>query len=147
MQQVHYYENFLGEEQAALPKEKCMFYVISAPYEATVSYEGGTAKGPAALIAASDQLELWDGESIPFNEGIFTGPIVNCEGEPEQVLGRIEAAAKEAIENGSIPVTLGGEHTVSLAPLRALVKHYGNDFGIVHFDAHRNLLKTWLAKC
>ena len=139
MEEPHCYDKFLGEPCAALPKEECMFYVISAPYEASVSYEGGTAKGPAALIAASDQLEHWDGESIPFKEGIYTGPIVNCEGEPEEVLGRIEAATDEAIKNGSIPVTLGGEHTVSLGPLRALVKHYGNNFGIVHFDAHGDL--------
>ena len=139
MEEAHCYDKFLGEPQAARPKEECMFYVISAPYEATVSYEGGTAKGPAALIAASDQLEHWDGESVPFREGIYTGPVVNCEGEPEEVLGRIEAATEEAIKNGSIPVTLGGEHTVSLGPLRALVKHHGNNFGIVHFDAHGDL--------
>ncbi|MBQ4132384.1 MAG: agmatinase [Desulfovibrionaceae bacterium] len=139
MEEIHCYDKFLGEEEPYLPREDCRFYIISAPYEATVSYEGGTAKGPAALIAASDQLEFWDGESIPWHEGIYTGPIVDCEGEPEEVLGRIEAAVHMAVENGSIPVTLGGEHTISLAPLRALTKHYGNDFGIVHFDAHGDL--------
>ena len=139
MQEAHCYDKFMGEEEPYLPKEQCKFYVVSAPYEETVSYEGGTAKGPAALIAASDQLEHWDGESIPWHEGIYTGPVVDCKGEPEEVLGRIEAAVDAALKNGSIPVTLGGEHTISLAPLRALVKHYGSNFGIVHFDAHGDL--------
>ncbi len=139
MEEIHCYDKFLGEEEPYLPKKDCRFYIVSAPYEATVSYMGGTAKGPAALIAASDQLEFWDGESTPWYDGIYTGPVVDCEGEPEQVLGRIENAVREAIENGSIPVTLGGEHTISLAPLRALAKHYGYTFGIVHFDAHGDL--------
>ena len=136
MQEAHCYDKFMGEEEPYLPKEQCKFYVVSAPYEETVSYEGGTAKGPAALIAASDQLEHWDGESIPWHEGIYTGPVVDCKGEPEEVLGRIEAAVDAAVKNGSIPVTLGGEHTISLAPLRALVKHYGSNFGIGRVDAH-----------
>lgn len=139
MEEIHCYDKFLGEKKAAKPKNECMFHIISAPYEATVSYEGGTAKGPAALIAASDQLEQWDGESTPWNEGIYTGPIVDCEGEPEEVLGRIEKAVDDAVKSGSIPVTLGGEHTVSLAPLRALVKQHGKEFGVVHFDAHGDL--------
>ncbi len=137
--ETHFYDKFLGEEKPSCPKEKCMFYIISAPYEATVSYKGGTAKGPAAIIEASDQLEFWDGESIPFNEGIYTGPVVDCEGKAEDVLLRIEQAVEEACCNGSIPITLGGEHTVSLAPLRALHKRHGNTFGIVHFDAHGDL--------
>ena len=62
MQEAHCYDKFMGEEEPYLPREQCKFYVVSAPYEETVSYEGGTAKGPAALIAASDQLEHWDGE-------------------------------------------------------------------------------------
>lgn len=139
MMEPHCYDKFLGEENPARPKEECMFYIVSAPYEATVSYKGGTAAGPAALIEASDQLEHWDGESVPFNEGIYTGPVVNCKGEPEEVLARIEEAVEEACANGSIPVTLGGEHTISLAPLRALHKRHGSDFGIVHFDAHGDL--------
>ena len=39
------------------------FHVLPVPLEATVSYGGGTAGGPAAILAASQQLEDWDGHS------------------------------------------------------------------------------------
>ena len=42
--------------------------------EATVSYEGGTAKGPEAIIEASQQIELFDVDekTYPYKAGIST---------------------------------------------------------------------------
>ena len=38
-------------------------------------------------------------------------------------------------------VTLGGDHSIALAALRALYKIYGKPITVIHFDAH---LDTWL---
>ena len=51
--------------------ESARFHVVPVPYEKTVSYGNGTAKGPAAIIEASSQLERFDGESDPGAEGIY----------------------------------------------------------------------------
>ncbi len=135
---------FLQSELPFRPAEDCRYHLISVPYEDNVSYGGGTSHGPAAIIEASDQLESWDGESIPGADGIFTGPVIDCQGEPEEVLGRISDAAAHALSIGSLPVVLGGEHTVTLAPLRALLKHRnGEKFGVVQFDAHGDLRDTY----
>ncbi len=132
---------FLASELEESTPEQCLFQVVPAPFEATVSYGGGTVHGPAAILEASDQLEVWDGLSDASVLGIHTHPAVDCSGDAETVLDRIEAAVASAAEHG-IPVMLGGEHTVTLGALRALHKKHGN-FGIVQFDAHADLRDTY----
>jgi agmatinase len=46
--------------------------VVPVPFEATTSYGGGTANGPAALLAASRQVDLFDfATGRPYEAGIF----------------------------------------------------------------------------
>ena len=140
-------QRFLGSELPFRPAEECRYHIISVPYEDNVSYGGGTSRGPAAILEASDQLEAWDGESVPGDDGIFTGPVVDCTGSAEAVLGRIERATAAALELGNCPVLLGGEHTVTLGALRAIArcrKARGlPKFGLVQFDAHGDLRNTY----
>ena len=111
---------FLASELPVVEPESCLFHVLPVPLEATVSYAGGTARGPEAILEASDQLELWDGESVPAEAGIYTWPAVDTSGSPETVLGRVEAAVEGILGCNGLPVLLGGEHTVTYGALAAL---------------------------
>lgn len=135
---------FLESELPKSRPEDCLFHVIPIPYEATVSYGGGTAGGPEAIIDASSQLETWTGAGNPSEAGIYTWPAVNCGGRAELVLSRIEQAAETALSSGQrvIPVGLGGEHTATLGVLRALAKRHKH-FGVVQFDAHADLRDSY----
>lgn len=135
------FQRFLGSELSERPMAQCRFHIVPVPFEATVSYGGGTANGPAAILEASDQLELWDGQSIPAEEGIYTHPAVRCVPNPEITLTAIESATDIAAGCG-IPMLLGGEHTVTLGALRALKKRHGT-FGIIQFDAHADLRDSY----
>jgi agmatinase len=42
------------------------------------------------------------------------------------------------VRQGKVPITLGGEHTVTFGPVRALAEA-GHRFGVVQFDAHADL--------
>ena len=128
-------KKFLESETPDLPAEKCLFHIIPAPYEKTVSYGSGTAKGPAAILEASHQLEAYDGMSCPCEQGIFTHT-------PSQTLEEIELAVSHVLRLGKIPVLLGGEHTVTYAALKAL-KEAGEKFGVIQFDAHADLRETY----
>ena len=133
---------FLASEYTPAPPETAAFHVIPAPLERSVSYGGGTAAGPAAILAASQQLEGLENGMAPGESGIYTAPPVDVSGHPEAVLGRIETAVDRALAAGSIPVLLGGEHTVTLGALRALARQAherGEPFGVVQFDAHADL--------
>jgi len=66
------YTNFHGDDVAPSKPEEALFHVIPVPYEKSVSYGSGTAEGPAAILAASCQLEVFDGKSTPAQYGICT---------------------------------------------------------------------------
>jgi agmatinase len=134
--------HFLASEYEPARPEQAAFHIIPVPLEQSVSYGGGTAHGPAAILSASQQLEAWDGISAPGEAGLYTAPAVDCDAPIETVLDRIEAATAHALRCKALPVILGGEHTVSLGALRALAAeaaHTGEPFGVVQFDAHADL--------
>lgn len=128
---------FLESEGGKMGSES-LFHILPVPYEKTVSYGTGTARGPEAIIEASQQLEAFDGLSVPLEEGIFTHAAIDCSGKDTDVLADIKQRVMEILAKGKIPVTLGGEHTVSYAPIIAHKKHFGQ-IGIIHFDAHADL--------
>lgn len=133
---------FLASELPESSPDACLFHVLPVPLEATVSYAGGTGKGPEAILEASDQLELWDGESVPAEAGLYTWPSVDCAGPAESVLGRVSAAVERILEQGGLPVLLGGEHTVTYGALAALRRRFGR-FGVIQFDAHADLRDSY----
>lgn len=137
---------FLESELPLLPPEACLFHVIPVPYEATVSYGGGTGKGPEAIIEASNQLEVWTGECNPGASGICTWPAVACDGDAQAVMDAIAAATRTSLDAGKpgavIPVLLGGEHSITFGSLRAMRERYG-EIGVIHFDAHADLRDTY----
>jgi agmatinase len=128
-------KKFLESEIPDRPAEECLFHVIPAPYEKTVSYGKGAAQGPEAILEASYQLEAYDGESCPCELGIFTRGSA-------RTLEEIETAVSTVCRTGKIPVMLGGEHTVTYAALKAL-KDAGGEFGVIQFDAHADLRDTY----
>lgn len=130
-------------EQEGHKRTDALFHIIPVPLEQTVSYGGGTAMGPAAILEASQQLERWDGFSEPITAGIDTGPCIDCSGDITVILGRIEKAVLAIVERDKIPVVLGGEHTVSLAPIRVLAGRYSEPIGIVQLDAHADLRESY----
>jgi len=130
---------FLASELPALAPEEARFHVLPVPYEKTVSYGGGTAKGPAAILAASGQLERWDGASDPGAEGIYTWPAIDCGKPAPEVIAAIAAAVARILALGKLPVVLGGEHTVTGGVIRGYLDAGVRDFGVVQIDAHADL--------
>lgn len=130
---------FLGSEIDQADPQQAMFHVLPVPYEKTVSYGGGTAKGPSTILNASWQLEKWDGKSNPCDLGIYTCAPVDCSVSSQQVIDNIANATAEIVRNGGIPVVLGGEHTVTYGVIKGLKQAGIDDFGIVQIDAHADL--------
>jgi agmatinase len=130
---------FLGTELDDIGPEAARFHVLPVPYEKTVSYGGGTAKGPAAILAASGQLERWDGFSDPGSEGIYTWPAIDCRRKPEKVIRSIAGQVAEILHLGKMPVVLGGEHTVTWGVVQGYLAAGARDFGVVQIDAHADL--------
>jgi agmatinase len=133
---------FLAVEDGQFSLEKSAFAVIPVPYEKTVSYGGGTRKGPQAILDASPQVELWDEETKTetWKRGIHTLPAINCKGSAKVVFGRIEKFVTKYLEKKNpFPFYIGGEHSVTQALASPYIKKYGKKLSILHFDAHADL--------
>jgi agmatinase len=120
--------------------------ILSAPYEKTVSYGGGTAKAPQAIIKASQYVEFFDDEffrELCFEHGIATLPPLNFGAKSgKAALDEIERAVRAELERGKFVVTLGGEHSISTAPILAHYERYPK-MSVLHFDAHSDLRDSY----
>ncbi len=118
--------------------------IVSIPYERTVSYGAGAGRGPAAILAASRQVEHFDEvlQCEPFRVGIATEPLGAKASisalPPRRMIERFGAVVGKHLDAGRFPVTLGGEHTIALAPFDAAIRRYPN-LHVLHFDAHADL--------
>src|SRR6185369_4910352 len=115
--------------------------VLPVPFERTTSYGKGTSGGPAAIIRASQAMELYDEElgAEPFRQGIATLPPFLPEAyDMEEAMAELRVEARHHLERGKFLVTLGGEHSLTQAPVAATREVHG-EIGVVQFDAHSDL--------
>lgn len=135
---------FLELPEAVARDPGAPYAVLPIPYERTVSYGRGTARGPAAIIDASIQTEDFDEELLePAGLRVQTLPAVRLDGlaEPE-ALAAIEAAAAPVMEARRFLLGLGGEHTVTL-PLVTRAKAAWGCRSVLQIDAHADLRDTY----
>jgi agmatinase len=134
--------NFLGIDRQHSSYETSKIMVLSAPYEHTVSYGGGTKWGPKAIIKASQYVEFFDEETkreIYRERGIATLPPLQLERKKDETaLQLIYDSVLHLVERQKFVVTLGGEHTISSAVIAAHAKLFPN-LSVLHFDAHSDL--------
>jgi agmatinase len=135
--------DFLGVPPA--PFETAGIAILPVPFEATVSYGGGTARGPDAILRASSQVELWDEqlETEPHRSGIWTAPPFRPpEGPVPRAVEAISRRIGELLDAGKWPVMLGGEHSITPAGVMAAARAHG-DLQIVQLDAHADLRDSY----
>lgn len=133
-----------GGDEASSAFDDAVVVVLPVPYEATVSYGGGTANGPAAILRASTQVELYDEQlgSEPFHAGLFTDPLLDVSGTTEQVVGRIKARSGELMDAGKWVVMLGGEHAITPGGVAAAASRHPG-LHVVQLDAHADLRQQY----
>ncbi len=115
--------------------------VLPVPYDLTTSYLAGTRHGPQAIIEASEHLELYDEElqCEPYRVGIHTlPPLEPSAASPQETLQRVEEVIAWLVDHDKFPVMLGGEHSLTLAPVRAFRKRF-KEFSVLQLDAHADL--------
>ena len=132
---------FLGSELTSSENQQAdaLFQIIPCGLEATVSYGTGTHKGPKAILQASDQLERNVLGFEPCEQGIFTHPELDCTQPIEKVMQDLRDLTNNICAKGHIPVTLGGEHSVSYGAVMGVMDalhQKGEKLGIIQIDAH-----------
>lgn len=119
--------------------------IIPAPLEYSVCYLKGTQYGPQAILDASSQMELYDEEldCCPIEMGVYTYPILRYQGMDHATALQVTGdAVRQVLQQDQIPLTLGGEHSLSAPAIAAVHERYP-DLTVIHIDAHGDLRDTY----
>jgi len=142
MKTLNINKNFLAIDDEFSNYENSKVAILPVPYEATTSYGKGTSKGPEAIYNASHYVEFFDEElnrEFCFEKGIASLESLNLKNKTgKDALDLIYKNVKKLIDDKKFVVTLGGEHTISTAPIKAHFDSYKN-LSVLHFDAHSDL--------
>ncbi len=138
-------------------------HLIGFEFDGTACFRKGTRHGPNALRAVSDGIESYspyldaDMEDIQFYDlGNLEIPVIDQEFENEEANPQIEAQWQTATDDfGRLfaqvnlkqdqikIITLGGEHSISYAPITTYLKEF-DDLVLLHLDAHADLRDGYL---
>jgi agmatinase len=124
-----------GEQQADA-------LILPLPYESTVSYGRGTRGGPAAILAASLQVERFEEETlVDFEKDPRLHTFPPLEISPEASLPEYFAMIENVLRpwRGKFIVGLGGEHSVTYGTILGLTERL-SELTIVQVDAHADLI-------
>lgn len=141
--------NFLGLDPEDCDPRRAAVLILPVPYEATVSFGGGTRHGPQAIIDASGTVELYDHEhdDEPYRVGVATlEPVPLTVAGPEAALRELRRAYAAVLDRRKFVVLLGGEHSVSVPPIlehAARLRKKGRRLSVLQLDAHGDLRESW----
>jgi agmatinase len=140
-------EGFLGLPDGLDDPGRAQAVVLPVPYEQTVSYGGGTAAGPEAILRASHQVELYDeeldAEVVRLWDGVATAAPLDLSGlHGERAVQRIQQAAAALAAEGRFVLGLGGEHTVTAGLVAAQAERHPG-LSVLQIDAHSDLRDTY----
>ena len=137
--------HFIGCDKAY---EESDIVIVGAPFDGTVSFRPGTRFAPNVIRTDSDGLETYS----PYLDKDLTDQRIHDYGDIDMVFGSKERSLnalyntiKELIHDNKIPLTIGGEHLISYAPIKALSEKY-DDLHVIQFDAHTDLRKDYMGE-
>ena len=120
--------------------------LFGAPFDSTTSFRPGARFGSAAIRHESFGIETYSPyqDKDLLDKKVFdSGDLELSFGSPDAALADIEAQSKKILDDGKLPILIGGEHLVTLGSVRAVFEKYP-DMHIIHFDAHADLRDDYL---
>ena len=136
-------ETFIGCDSEY---EESSIVLFGAPFDSTTSFRPGARFGSSAIRHESFGIETYS----PYQDKDLTdlkvfdcGDLELCFGSPEAALRDIENHTRTILNDGKLPLMIGGEHLVTLGAFKAVFEKYP-DAQIIHFDAHCDLRDDYL---
>lgn len=119
--------------------------LLSIPFDDNSSFEKGPALAPATIkhvlefgslnkgteldINLNDNPQWIDGGSVRFND-------------QQHFNEQISSACDDLLQDNTLVLSLGGDHSVSYPLIKSYAKHFGQ-FNILHIDAHSDLYDSY----
>jgi agmatinase len=138
-------DTFLGCDSGY---EDARIVLLGVPFDGTTSYRPGTRFASRVMRAESYSMETYS----PYQDKdlsqckVFDGGDLELPyGNTTAVLDLVEAKTALVLNDGKIPLVIGGEHLVTLGAIRAAVKKHSS-LCIIHLDAHTDLREEYLGE-
>jgi agmatinase len=117
--------------------------LLGIPYDGGTSYRTGARYGPRHIRDQSSLIRPWNPvlQVSPF-EKLRVADYGDVDVVPISIEGTFAAIQRETdvlVDAGVVPLSVGGDHSITLPILRSLARRHGR-LGLVHFDAHPD---TW----
>jgi agmatinase len=129
---------------ATLEDVDCAVYGM--PWDGGTTFRSGARFGPEAIRSASGMIRTYNPAQRVQVFGALSavdyGDAPTAPGYIEETLRRIEAYVAPIAAAGVVPLGMGGDHSVTLAELRALASVHG-PLGLVQLDSHSDLWDTY----
>jgi agmatinase len=119
--------------------------LVGVPFDGGTTYRNGARFGPREIRVQSTLIRNYNPvlQINPFKK-IRVADFGDIDVNPlsiEDTFHRIQQAIKNIVEAGARPLSIGGDHSISLPILRALAREYGyGQLGLIHLDSHTD---TW----
>ncbi|MFQ5888141.1 MAG: agmatinase [Candidatus Hydrothermarchaeales archaeon] len=121
------------------------YAIIGIPYDSSQSYRVGSRLAPNAIRETSREIEDYDFEEEKDVLELRICDLGNVDvsyGNFEETCSRVEDTLKDILSKKVIPVSLGGEHTISYSVIRCLPK----DIFCLVLDAHLDFRDEYLGE-
>ena len=118
------------------------FAIAGAPFDTASSFRSGSRFGPNAIRNISAMMKPNNViMQVNIMDGLKGGDIGDFNVSPGYIhptYQAIEEGVANILKENACPIVLGGDHSITLAELRAVAKKYG-PVALVHFDSHSDL--------
>ena len=110
------------------------------PYDVSSSFRRGAAKAPQRIreALASPAGNPWSEALVDISDAAVLADVGDVPEDRTDYRSAIESHAARIFAAGSLPISLGGDHAVTLPLVRAVSRHYPH-LSILHIDAHADL--------
>ena len=120
--------------------------VFGMPWDGGTTFRSGARFGPEAIRSASGMIRTYNPvqkvQVFGALSAVDFGDAPTAPGYIEETLQRIEQYVTPIAAAGVVSLGMGGDHSVTLAELRALASVHG-PLGLVHLDSHTDLWDTY----
>lgn len=118
------------------------FAIVGIPFDTASSFRTGSRFGPSSIRNISAMIKpnnvILETNILEELKGGDYGDINIVPGYIEPTYERIEESLSEIVKAGVTPISLGGDHSITLAELRAVAKEHG-PVSLIHLDSHADI--------
>lgn len=122
------------------------FGILGVPFDGTTSYIPGARFGPKSVREASYNFEGYNlnlGRNIP-SEIVDVGDLEVVHGNYKKTCSKLRSTIDDMINMNLMPITIGGDHSISYPILKAMDDNGGLDnLTVIHFDAHMDMREEY----